>query len=350
MLRSARIDFLRGLAIILMVLGHCIQFGQGEAYLNSGCYFENAIFKTIYSFHMPLFACISGYLIYNQLQRAKSFASYLKKQFVSVIVPVFSWVLIIDIVVISICTKGQSVDLFLLEKYLLTSINSLWFLWAVFYSSIIISVIRFFFKDNILLMISIIFLSLFLPDSHNVGLYVWTYPFFVIGYLVNRHKLNDVVIGGGKLMAIFCLSLSVFVILLTLYTTNTYVYISGTEVDIMSAQWWKQLLKDIYRIIIGIIGCIVVIIMSYYIPTHKMKVIPKIGQISMGIYIISGYLIFYVLTMLTKEFNPSLLVAAIETIIMLLFCSLLTILIAKSPILNTLLLGGRKINKHERVK
>lgn len=191
---------------------------------------------------MPLFACISGYLIYSQLQRAKSFSSYLKNQFLSVLVPVFSWVLIIDIVFVEICVNGQSVDFNLVKKYLLASINSLWFLWAVFYSSIIISIIRFFFKNSVILTIFIIFLSLFLPDKHNISLYVWTYPFFVIGCLVNRYKFNDVVVGGGNLMTFFCLSIVAFAILLNFYTTNVYVYVSGTEVDLMSGGWWKQLL------------------------------------------------------------------------------------------------------------
>lgn len=70
----------------------------------------------------------------------------------------------------------------------------------------------------------------------------------------------------------------------------------------------------------------------------------------MGIYIISGYLNYFLLFKLTKEFNPSLWIVAIETIIMLLVCSCLTILITKIPILNTSLLGGRKFNKVERAK
>lgn len=55
--RDKTIDILKGTAIILMVLGHVIQ----TIYAPDN-YDENLIFKFIYSFHMPLFIFISGYL------------------------------------------------------------------------------------------------------------------------------------------------------------------------------------------------------------------------------------------------------------------------------------------------
>ncbi len=62
--RNYRIDVLKGLAVFLMVVGHCIQFGSGIHYFEEKQYFYNIIFKMIYSFHMPLFMIISGYLFY----------------------------------------------------------------------------------------------------------------------------------------------------------------------------------------------------------------------------------------------------------------------------------------------
>lgn len=56
------LDFLKGIAIIFVLIGHCIQYGSGEEFLNSGAYWDNMTMKVIYSFHMPLFIAISGYL------------------------------------------------------------------------------------------------------------------------------------------------------------------------------------------------------------------------------------------------------------------------------------------------
>lgn len=51
--RNEYLDFLKGLAIILVVTGHCIQI----SYIN---FDENVIFKVIYSFHMPFFMFLAG--------------------------------------------------------------------------------------------------------------------------------------------------------------------------------------------------------------------------------------------------------------------------------------------------
>lgn len=58
--RNLFIDALRGISIFLVLWGHSIQyFSAGE--IN---YFNNFVFRFIYSFHMPLFFLISGYVFY----------------------------------------------------------------------------------------------------------------------------------------------------------------------------------------------------------------------------------------------------------------------------------------------
>ena len=52
------INVARGLAIFLMLWGHCIQC----CCLGDFDFYENDVFRVIYSFHMPLFMLISGYL------------------------------------------------------------------------------------------------------------------------------------------------------------------------------------------------------------------------------------------------------------------------------------------------
>lgn len=53
MKRNPRIDFIKGVAIITVVIGHCWTI-------------DKSLFNFIYSFHMPLFFCISGYLFSNR--------------------------------------------------------------------------------------------------------------------------------------------------------------------------------------------------------------------------------------------------------------------------------------------
>ena len=48
--------------IILVIIGHSIQYGSGSNFIEKQMFFNNYLFKFIYSFHMPLFIMISGYL------------------------------------------------------------------------------------------------------------------------------------------------------------------------------------------------------------------------------------------------------------------------------------------------
>jgi len=63
--RNDFIDFLKGLSIFFVLWGHCIQYltlGQWD-------FFEDKAFIFIYSFHMPLFIMISGYLFYESCNK-----------------------------------------------------------------------------------------------------------------------------------------------------------------------------------------------------------------------------------------------------------------------------------------
>ena len=68
--RDKSIDFIKGIAIYLVVLAHCWLI-------------SSEIFNFIYSFHMPLFFCISGYLF----SAKRKYKSFLFAKFKALIVP-----------------------------------------------------------------------------------------------------------------------------------------------------------------------------------------------------------------------------------------------------------------------
>ena len=70
--RDISIDVLRGIGIILVVAGHV---------------FSGDLADYIYSFHMPLFFFISGYLKYNK--EIKSFKDILSKNFIKIMFPYY---------------------------------------------------------------------------------------------------------------------------------------------------------------------------------------------------------------------------------------------------------------------
>ena len=67
--RNLYIDLIKGIAIITVIIGHLIQYTS----VGNFNFYENYIYKFIYSFHMPLFMLISGYLFYFSLIKTPIF-------------------------------------------------------------------------------------------------------------------------------------------------------------------------------------------------------------------------------------------------------------------------------------
>lgn len=89
--RKTDIDVCKGLLTFLVVLGHCIQYGMGQEYRETGAYFDNYLYRTIYCFHMPAFMIISGYFFASSCQKTASIPKMLKKRILSMLIPISSW-------------------------------------------------------------------------------------------------------------------------------------------------------------------------------------------------------------------------------------------------------------------
>lgn len=81
------LDELRGFAILLVVLGHIYL-----PFTESGS--SNPVAEAIYSFHMPLFFFISGFLC-EQTNRIDiiGYSKFLKKKFFALIIPYLFWLI-----------------------------------------------------------------------------------------------------------------------------------------------------------------------------------------------------------------------------------------------------------------
>ena len=109
MKRNKNIDILKGVLIILVVVGHCIQYGNGSQYINNLSFFDNKIFKIIYSFHMPLFMLISGYLFYYSVSKRDS-QYIIKSKIERLIIPSFIWPILYGLSLI--IAKGNDYNIF----------------------------------------------------------------------------------------------------------------------------------------------------------------------------------------------------------------------------------------------
>ena len=79
--RITELDFIKRLAIILVCIGHAVSQIPGTG---PDAYEENTVFRFIYSFHMPLFTFISGYICRLNL---KTDTLWLKKRLRQIAIP-----------------------------------------------------------------------------------------------------------------------------------------------------------------------------------------------------------------------------------------------------------------------
>lgn len=97
------LDATKGIAIILMILGHCIQL----SYVSDEGFFENIVFKLIYSFHMPLFMIISGFLFAGTVER-KSLLQIIYSKVTNILFPILIWNFIVEFIIQKAAELGAS--------------------------------------------------------------------------------------------------------------------------------------------------------------------------------------------------------------------------------------------------
>lgn len=102
------IDIAKGICILLVVIGHILQFNLcGTA--------SDTVFDFIYCFHMPVFMLLSGYIA--SLSRDKidrhNVGVYIKKKFYSLVIPFFVWGLIVMPFIVSRQPLRDFCDVFL---------------------------------------------------------------------------------------------------------------------------------------------------------------------------------------------------------------------------------------------
>lgn len=177
--RLVLLDLIKGVAIFLVVFGHSIQYTSGAHFLKTDSYYMDFVFKVIYSFHMPLFALVSGFL-FNRYAN-KRFLDTFYAEFNSLIIPVFFWSLLLTLG-LNFFNPSHFITLFF---YWHSNIfNYFWFIWGIFYLSIIVAGAHSLFKNEKIKIAFYLFLGLIAfvtPDLGNIDKYKFIYPYFIIG-------------------------------------------------------------------------------------------------------------------------------------------------------------------------
>lgn len=203
--RNQTVDILRGIAMLLVVLGHTM----------TGCTIgaeESFLFNIVWSLQMPLFVLISGYVTkYSRnIEDASGLWKYVKKRTVAYMLPWLVWSLLVRGVIL-----GQYN--FLNIKWLLWHMDTgYWFLATIWTISMIFGLSTFFAGK--------------LSKGKEIKNKIFTLLFYVIGM-------------AGLAAVGLVLGLSFFAIKLTLYYMPFYFagYLYGQYRErILNTKWGKQ--------------------------------------------------------------------------------------------------------------
>lgn len=242
MKRIHYLDVARGIAILLVVLGHC--------------YNENYIRTWIYSFHMPLFFIMSGMLINYKNETEINFSNFIIKKLKSNLVPYLFFSLLI---LISEAFIKQNLIENLVDIFLGVGLWALWFIPCLFLAEIFFLIISKNVKNRLaanLVFLFLFALGLFLKvDVENKILIVIIRSFIGLGFIVFGYNSTNIF---SKIKANY-LTLIISLI------TSLILTFSNSRVEL----WNLTLNNEILYVLASIIGSISVLIISKIIDKNK---------------------------------------------------------------------------------
>lgn len=351
--RDLCVDFIRGIAILLVILGHTVSNNNIVGYENS------IIYKVIFSLQMPLFMMISGYVVkYSQpITSIKAFAKYFAKRTMSYLLPWFVWSVFIKGFLFEGWKLNDCFDMFC--RLLHNMDSGYWFLFSLWticvawgISSLIANRIT---KNKVgytfaeiavscilavaLMLIAVKFGLAFL----NIKLTLYYMPFYYMGYYFS--KVYPVLVEKkiyplAESIAVF-LCMSLYVILLVCFNTA----VAGDSIT-----------EIFLRIVCSVTGCTTTVFVAagFYNQIITNKITDKIKQLivsagkkSLGLYLVHYYFLNTInLEIATLFYSVTGFVTSfINFALTILFSVVAVYIITSNKISSFLLLGATKTGK-----
>ena len=320
-------DILRGILIILVVLGHAIQAKMGN-----GC-FDNHVWNYIYSFHMAAFMTVSGWLSYRAATQTNGGRlSTIFRRVQQLLVPFLIWSLLKCLTLYEL-SLGEVVEVFHPDPFY-------WFLWALFWIQALFVAgdwlaEKMRVKQEIVFVVICVALVLMMTlfDVRVLGLQYISYyfMFYAIGYYL--HKYERLITKNKVLLSILFL---LWVIMAWFWDMHmlpsflAWIPLPGAVVHYF------------YRFITAVIAVYIMICAAPKLLDGENKVNKPfvwLGKVSLGIYV-AHLLFIYQLTKLINGFIDSpLLIITIVFIISLTVSSFIVWALSQWKVTARLLLG-----------
>ena len=283
-------DLVKGTAIFLMLWGHCIQYCG----LDTIDCFEDTVFKMIYSFHMPVFMLVSGYLFSYSFGR-RNLVDLLEHKIRGMLHPIIMATFLNNVLMLlPRYILSDQLD-FLFGRLFVGVGNDLWFLWAVLYCSLIVAVCYNLAKKPCVqwLMVALGSAITLLLPQWNMTFFM--YPYFSLGFFCGMYRKNAIRVYN----VLKYIAWVVFPVMVAFYETKHYIYITpmfSEEIELSAS-----VEITLFRCTIGFVGSIwwlsVVELMLHLcgrIPAMQscMSAVSNWGRNSLQIYCLSVPLIY----------------------------------------------------------
>lgn len=327
----------KGIAIILVVLGHTILgFQSANMFVEYNNFFDYINF-TIYSFHMPLFFIISGYT-YFKFEKVKSNYEYkllLRKKGLDLLIPYFIFCSI-QILIKSIISGSTNNSVSIKDIILLPIVpqEQFWFLYTLFFIITIVTFIDLKLnKKNILLVFLIVLnmIEIHMKDIVFAITSVCVYAiYFYVGILFAKGYIDKILNFKNKYVIVTIIALySIF---------NIFIYNINININI----------ERFISLILALLGSFMIIIITQI--SLNNTVINYIGKYSYEIFLLHTIFGSGIRIILIKIFNISSI--GIHFISAIIFSILTPIIIGiiskKIKIIGFLFKPSRYITKNKK--
>lgn len=312
--RRREFDVIKAFAIFLVLLGHTIQ------YLFESDPKGDVLYGLIYSFHMPLFMMVAGFFSSRSLEMP--FKSFITNKVAHLLVPCVAMGLTVWLLwsLLFFVARGAPPSLPDLVDGI---VNNYWFLKSLFFCYLLAWFGCHSGLNSYLWLLLSLLMSYFCP-LYNINL---MYPAFIGGFLIRSHPRFLATIQQYSLI-------STIVFLVFSFFLNSYI--------------WEH---SLFRIILGLWGgaSLLGLFSRYYKKQEGsfQLYIEKIGQQTLGIYILQGVILESILPLFLhidsmNRFFFDFIVAPIISLSVLLLCLALMCVIRKSQLTSVLFFGEGK--------
>lgn len=310
------LDFTKGIAIILVVVGHALQY-----YLYPHTFNEEISWRCIYSFHMPFFFILSG-IAFSFSKTLQFELNFVLNKSRRLMLPFLCWATIDYTLMYLVMGGGKFV------KYIITPSHGLWYLWALFFITLLHSFVITFSNRTIHRIVNSVAIYVLLICISNIvsgrfGLVEISryYIFFSLGYFLKVLRIVDYVMSRIYLcITTVIICIVIWCMLFTLYSYDVNPFI----------EW-------IFRTFLALSGSISALLISIRLAdlNYVKAFVEKLGTNTMGIYAVNSYVI-YALAIIFNHASSCFPIAVILDVIISLAISLI---LNKLTVFKKLLLG-----------